>query len=201
MLPIAILVSGSGSNLQAILDESSRDPDFGAQPVIVISDRPGVAALERAQQAGVATAVVDWTDYDSREAFTAAVCDTAQQADAEALVLAGFMRILSPEAVDRFPNKILNTHPALLPAFRGANAIGDALAAGVKVTGVTIHFVDEEVDHGPIIAQQTVPVYPHDTEGSLRQRIQAIEHMLYPDVVKALARGELMVDGTHVTWQ
>ena len=201
MLPIAILVSGSGSNLQAILDESSHDPDFGAQPVIVISDRPSVAALERAQQAGVAIAVVDWTDYDSREAFTAALCDMAQQADAEALVLAGFMRILSPEAVDRFPNKILNTHPALLPAFRGANAIGDALAAGVKVTGVTIHFVDEEVDHGPIIAQQTVPVYPHDTEDSLRQRIQAIEHLLYPDVVKALARGELTVDGTHVTWQ
>ena len=201
MLPLAILVSGSGSNLQAILDQISADPDFGAKPVVVVSDRPGIMALDRADRSGVPTVVVDWVDFTSREAFTSAVCDAVEAAGAEAIVLAGFMRILGPEAVERFPNRILNTHPALLPAFRGAGAIRDALAAGVKVTGVTIHFVDEEVDHGPIIAQQAVPVYPHDTEESLHQRIQAIEHMLYPDVVKALALGELTVDGNQVSWQ
>ena len=201
MLPIAILVSGSGTNLQAILDEMSADPDYGAKPVVVMSDRPGVMALDRAARSGVPTMVVDWTDFDSRDAFTAAVCDAAEESGAEAIVLAGFMRVLGRRAVEQFPNRILNTHPALLPAFRGPHAIRDALAAGVKVTGVTIHFVDEKVDHGPIVAQQAIPVYPHDTEDSLQQRIQAIEHMLYPDVIKALAHGELVVDGNQVTWQ
>ena len=201
MLPIAILVSGSGTNLQAILDEMSADPDYGAKPVVVMSDRPGVMALDRAARSGVPTMVVDWADFDSRDAFTAAVCDAVEESGAEAIVLAGFMRVLGRRAVEQFPNRILNTHPALLPAFRGPHAIRDALAAGVKVTGVTIHFVDEKVDHGPIVAQQAIPVYPHDTEDSLQQRIQAIEHMLYPDVIKALAHGELVVDGNQVTWQ
>ena len=201
MLPIAILVSGSGTNLQAILDEMSADPDYGAKPVVVMSDRPGVMALDRAARSGVPTMVVDWADFDSRDAFTAAVCDAVEESGAEAIVLAGFMRVLGRRAVEQFPNRILNTHPALLPAFRGPHAIRDALAAGVKVTGVTIHFVDEKVDHGPIVAQQAIPVYPHDTEDSLQQRIQAIEHMLYPDVIKALAHGELVVDGNQVSWQ
>ena len=201
MLPIAILVSGSGTNLQAILDEMSADPDYGAKPVVVMSDRPGVMALDRAARSGVPTMVVDWADFDSRDAFTVAVCDAVEESGAEAIVLAGFMRVLGRRAVEQFPNRILNTHPALLPAFRGPHAIRDALAAGVKVTGVTIHFVDEKVDHGPIVAQQAIPVYPHDTEDSLQQRIQAIEHMLYPDVIKALAHGELVVDGNQVSWQ
>jgi len=187
--------------LQALLDEMAFDGDFGAKPVLVLSDRHGVPALDRAASAGVATQVVDWADHLDRDSFTAAVCDALEAAGAEAVVLAGFMRILGPAVVERFPNRILNTHPALLPSFRGAHAVREALTAGVKVTGVTIHFVDEEVDHGPIIAQQVVPVYPHDTEEALHERIQVVEHMLYPDVVKALAHGKLTVDEGHVTWQ
>ena len=200
MLPIAIFVSGSGSNLQAILDRIASDPDFGAKPVVVLADRRGIQALERADAASIPTEVVDWSDHPDRAAFTHAICNVAQGAGAEAIVLAGFMRILGPEAVARFPHRILNTHPALLPAFRGAHAIRNTLDAGVKVTGVTIHFVDEEVDHGPIIAQQAVPIFPGDTEDALRDRIQIIEHLLYPDVVKALANGLLSVEGNQVTW-
>lgn len=199
MLPIAILVSGSGTNLQALLDEMAWDEDFGAKAVLVLADRPGVKALERAEWSSVPSQVVEWTG--DRDSFTDAVVDAVKEAGAEALVLAGFMRILGPAAIEAFPNRIVNTHPALLPSFPGAHAIDETLAAGVKVTGVTVHFVDEGVDTGPIIAQQAVPVYPHDTADALRERIQAVEHMLLPDVVKALANDELAIDGNHVSWQ
>ena len=201
MLPIAVLVSGSGSNLQAIVDASRADPDFGAEVAVVISDRPGVRALQRAEASGIPAVVVAWADHPGREAFTGAVCDTAEHHGARALILAGFMRILAPEAVARFPLRIINTHPALLPAFPGAHAIPQALAHGVKVTGVTIHFVDEEVDHGPIIVQRPVPVLPGDDEPALQARIQAEEHRLYPAVVKAFATGRLTVDGRQVRWE
>ncbi len=201
LLPVAVLVSGSGSNLQAILDAAANDPDFGAGVSVVISDRPGVKALQRAVDAGVPTEVVEWGDFDDREAFTAAVCDAAERHGAVALVLAGFMRILAPEAIRRFPNRILNIHPALLPSFRGAHAVPEALAHGVRLSGVTVHFVDEEVDHGPIIAQEAVPVLPDDTEETLHARIQQREHLLYPQVVKALAHGRLQVKGRQVFWE
>lgn len=196
---IAVLVSGSGSNLQAILDRAAADPGFGAEVVLVLSDRPGVGALDRAHGAGVPTVVVDWTDHRDRVAFTAAVCDAAEGAGAEALVLAGFMRILAPEAVARFPDRIVNVHPSLLPAFPGGRAVEEALAHGVKVAGVTVHFVDEQVDHGPIIAQRAVSVDAGDTVASLHARIQAVEHELYPDVVADFAAGRLVVEGRHVT--
>jgi phosphoribosylglycinamide formyltransferase-1 len=200
-LPIAVLVSGSGSNLQAIIDAAASDGDFGASIVTVIADRPGVRGLERAAAAGIPTRVVPWTGAATRWTFTAAVCDAAEQAGARALVLAGFMRILTREAVDRFPNRILNIHPALLPAFPGAHGVRDALDHGVKVTGVTVHFVDEHVDHGPIIAQRAVPVDPQDTEESLHARIQSEEHDLFPEVVKAFAHGRLRVEGRTVVWE
>ena len=201
MLPVAVLVSGSGSNLQALLDASRSDRDFGARIVVVISDRPGVAALDRATTAGVPAEVVAWKDFDDRQGFSIAVCDTAQRHGAEALLLAGFMRILSPAAVDRFPNRIINIHPALLPAFPGAHAVPAALAHGVKVSGVTVHFVDDEVDHGPIIAQRSVPVEAGDTEETLHARIQSEEHRLFPLVVKAFAAGRLQVEGRRVIWE
>ena len=200
MLPVAVLVSGSGSNLQALLDASRTDPGFGARIVVVISDRPGVAALGRAADAGVPAEVVSWGDFNEREEFSMAVCEAAQRHGAEALLLAGFMRILSPEAIDRFPNRIINIHPALLPAFAGAHAVPAALAHGVKVSGVTVHFVDAEVDHGPIIAQRAVAVEPGDTEETLHARIQREEHRLFPEVVKAFAAGRLRVEGRHVIW-
>ena len=200
MLPVAVLASGSGSNLQALLDASRTDPGFGARIVVVISDRPGVAALGRAADAGVPAEVVSWGDFNEREEFSMAVCEAAQRHGAEALLLAGFMRILSPEAIDRFPNRIINIHPALLPAFPGAHAVPAALAHGVKVSGVTVHFVDAEVDHGPIIAQRAVAVEPGDTEETLHARIQREEHRLFPEVVKAFAAGRLRVEGRHVIW-
>jgi phosphoribosylglycinamide formyltransferase-1 len=197
-LPIAVLVSGSGSNLQALIDSQQRG-DLACSIEIVISDRTDAYGLERAAQAGITTGVVPWSDFPDREAFTERLCATAERFGARALVLAGFMRILPPLAVERFPDAIINVHPALLPSFPGAHAVPQALAHGVKLTGVTVHFVDEEVDHGPIIAQEAVPVYPNDDEASLHARIQAVEHRLLPDVVAAFGRGEIQVHGRHVT--
>ena len=201
VLPVAVLVSGSGSNLQSLLDASVADPEFGARIAVVISDRPRVGALERALGAGVPAEVVRWGEFDDRESFSLAVCDTAERYGARALILAGFMRILSPVAIDRYPNRIINIHPALLPAFPGAHAVPAALAHGVKVSGVTVHYVDDEVDHGPIIAQQAVAVRPDDTEETLHARIQKEEHVLFPIVVKAFAAGRLRVAGRHVIWE
>ncbi len=199
-LPVAVLVSGSGSNLQAIIDAADA-PSYGAEIVAVISDRPGVRALERAATAGIPSEVVAWKDFDDRAAFSAAICDAADAYGADALILAGFMRILAPNAIARFPNRILNTHPALLPAFPGAHAVPEAIAHGVKLTGVTIHFVDEEVDHGPIIRQVAVAIESGDTEATLQARIQAEEHRVYPEVIDAFARGRLEVLGRAVTWK
>ena len=194
-----MLVSGSGSNLQALIDAAAADPDFGAEVAVVLSDKPDAGGLARAAAAGIATEVVRWSG--DRAAFSAEICDAAVRHGAEAMVLAGFMRIVAPVAVERFPNRILNIHPALLPAFPGAHAVPQALEHGVTVTGVTVHFVDEQVDHGPIIAQEAVPVRPDDTEESLHARIQEVEHRLYPEVVDAFARGRLAVDGRRVTWK
>ncbi len=145
--------------------------------------------------------VVDWSEASDRDSFTAAVCDAAERCGAEALVCAGFMRILAPEAIRRFPHRVINIHPALLPAFPGAHAVEEALDHGVKVTGVTVHFVDELVDHGPIIAQEAVAVLPDDTADSLHTRLQAVEHRLYPEVVNALAEGRLEISDRIVTWK
>ncbi|MGI9528379.1 MAG: phosphoribosylglycinamide formyltransferase [Acidimicrobiia bacterium] len=197
-LPIAVLISGSGSNLQALIDAQA-DGALACAIEVVISDRPNVKGLDRAQAAGIPTRVVAWADHTSRNSFTDAVCGTAVEFGAEALVLAGFMRILSPSAVRRYPNAIINVHPALLPAFPGAHAVPEALAHGVTLTGVTVHFVDAEVDHGPIIAQEAVPVLPGDDEGSLHARIQAVEHRLLPQVVDAFCRGLVSVKGRQVS--
>lgn len=197
IIDIGVLVSGSGSNLQALIDT----PDLGAAIRVVVADRPGIKALDRAHQAGIPTAILPWEDYESRSEFSTAVADTVEGAGAKVVVLAGFMRVLSSETVSRFPNRILNIHPSLLPAFPGANAVAKALAHGVKVTGVTIHLVDEEVDHGPIIAQRAVPVLPEDDVAALHARIQVQEHDLYPRVVRAFVAGEVSVVGGEVIWR
>lgn len=197
---MAVLISGSGSNLQAILDARADDPNFPAQPVLVISDRHGAGGLLRAKAAGITAEVIDWSDYPDRSSFTAAICDLLDRHEVELVVLAGFMRVLSVEAVRRFPQGIVNIHPALLPAFPGARAVEEALAYGVKTTGVTVHFVDEHVDHGPIIAQEPVTVMAADNVESLHRRIQTIEHRLYPKCVAAAAAGRLRVQGRLVIW-
>lgn len=191
---IAVLVSGSGSNLQALLDRQGR-----YRVACVVSDRHGVRALERAEAAGVPTTVVPWEG--NREQFTRAVCETVEKARVGLVVLAGFMRILGVEAVRRFPHRILNIHPSLLPAFPGANAVAQALVHGVKQTGITIHFVDEEVDHGPIIAQVAVEIRDGDDEAVLHSRLQTEEHRMYPAVVEAVVRGDIEVHGRRVEWR
>lgn len=197
IIDIGVLVSGSGSNLQALIDT----PDLGAEIRVVVADRPGIKALDRAEQAAIPSTVLPWDDYGSRGEFSTAVADVIEGAGAEVMVLAGFMRILASEAVSRFPNRILNIHPSLLPAFPGAKAVAQALAHGVKVTGVTIHLVDEEVDHGPIVAQRAVPVLPDDDVEALHARIQVQEHDLYPRVVRAFVAGEVTVVDGEVMWR
>jgi phosphoribosylglycinamide formyltransferase-1 len=196
IINIAVLASGSGTNLQALIDA----PDPGVDIGLVLSDRADATALERARAAGIPTTVLSWSDYGSRSEFSAAVRDQIEHADVDIVVLAGFMRVLGGEVVGAFRNQILNIHPSLLPAFPGAHAVEQALEHGVKMTGVTVHFVDEEVDHGPIIAQRAVPVLPDDNRASLHARIQVEEHDLYPKVVAALARGEIAVEGRKVRW-
>lgn len=196
-IKIAVLASGSGTNLQALIDTT----DLGAEISLVLSDRPDAAALERASAVGIETAVLPYKAYGSRAEFCAAVAETVEDAGAEALVLAGFMRVLDSVIVGVFRDRILNIHPSLLPAFPGGNAVDQALEHGVKVTGVTVHFVDEAIDHGPIIAQRAVPVLPGDDRDSLHARIQIEEHTLYPYVVSAFARGEIVIDGRKVNWE
>jgi phosphoribosylglycinamide formyltransferase-1 len=194
---LAVLVSGEGSNLQALIDH----PDRAYKIAVVISDRSGIGALGKALNAGIPVEVVEWADFVSRDEFTTAVCDAAQARGVTGLVLAGFMRILSPSAMSRFPDAIINVHPALLPSFPGANAVEQALEHGVTYTGVTVHFVDEQVDHGPIIVQQPVRVNDDDDSETLHSRIQEVEHDLFPEVVAAFARGDIHVESGRVRWK
>lgn len=188
-----MLASGSGTNLQALLDTE----EIRERIVLVISDRPA-AALDRAREAGVDTTLVRYSDFADRASFSLAMAEAVERSGAKGVVLAGFMRILSPPFIDRFPNRILNIHPSLLPAFPGRRAVEEAIEGGVEMTGVTVHFVDEEVDHGPIVAQTAVPVMPEDTVASLHGRIQEVEHVLYPEVVKAFVSGGLSVEDGRV---
>jgi phosphoribosylglycinamide formyltransferase 1 len=191
---VAVLVSGHGSNLQALLDAAAA-PGSGMAVVLVAADRPDAFGLERARRAGVDTAVVRPADHPDRRAFDLALRDRVAAARPDVVCLAGFMRILGPAFVRAFPDRIVNTHPSLLPAFRGAHAVRDALAYGVKVTGCTVHLVDEEVDHGPVLFQAAVPVEPGDDEDRLHERIKAQEHRLLPLAVRLLAQGRVRVEG------
>lgn len=195
---LAVLVSGSGTNLQALLDASAADPDFGGEVVVVGSDRPGAGGLDRARAAGIATVVQPLASHPDRSTWEAALRADLTAHRPDVVVLAGFMRLLSGAFLAGWPDRVVNTHPSLLPAFRGAHAVREALAYGVTVTGCTVHLVDEEVDHGPIIAQEAVPVHPHDDEVSLHERIKAVEHRLLPAGVRALCHDELELVGRHV---
>jgi phosphoribosylglycinamide formyltransferase 1 len=191
---IAVLVSGAGTNLQALLD----DPMAGPAIVLVVSDRPGVFALERASRAGLKALVLQPGDFESREAHDVALVQALKQEAIDVVVLAGYMRILSREFVDAFENRVLNIHPSLLPAFPGAHAVRDAIDWGVKVTGVTVHLVDSDVDHGPIVSQEPVLVLPGDDETSLHRRIQEVEHRIYRQAAALLGEGRLKVEGRRV---
>jgi phosphoribosylglycinamide formyltransferase-1 len=191
---IAVLVSGGGTNLQALLD----DPDIAPSIVVVLSDRSGVRALDRAAAREVETIVVEPAGFGDREAYTLAVRDALQSRNVDVVVNAGYMRVLTATFADAFAGRWLNVHPALLPSFPGAHAVADALAWGVKVMGVTVHLVDEEVDHGPIVSQEAIAVHDGDDWDSLEARVHAVEHRLLPAAVKALMEGRLDVEGRRV---
>jgi phosphoribosylglycinamide formyltransferase-1 len=195
---LAVLVSGNGSNLQALLEAQARGQLAPGAIALVISNRPGVLALGRAAQFGVPALTVDHKAYASRQAFEDALLAALDAHGVEAIVLAGFMRILTARFTARFPLRILNTHPSLLPSFPGAHAPADALAHGAKVTGVTVHFVDATLDGGPIIAQRALAIEDGDDAVSLHRRIQRLEHQLLPEVVAQLARGQLLCEGRVV---
>lgn len=196
-MKIGVLVSGTGTNLQALIDAQARGELAPAEIAIVISNKPDVPALARAAAAGVPAEVVEHRGL-ARAAFEDRLHAALARRGVEAVVLAGFMRVLTAAFVDRYPLRIINTHPSLLPAFPGIDAAAQALAHGVKLTGVTIHFVDASLDGGPIIAQVAVPVLDGDDPRTLQARIQREEHRLLPIVVRRLAAGELSCQGRLV---
>lgn len=191
---LAVLASGTGTNLQALMD----DAVVGPHVALVVSDRPEAGALQRARDRDVPIAVCRPQDHPDRAAHDRALRDLLRAEGIDCVALAGYMRIVGPELIAAFPERIVNLHPALLPAFPGMRSVADALEWGVKVTGVTVHLVDEEVDHGPIVAQEPVPVRPHDDLDSLLGRVHETEHRIFPMAVRALVEGRLKVDGRVV---
>lgn len=196
---LGVLVSGGGTNLQAILD-AARDPGYPARVVAVISDRDGVQALERAVAAGADAATVRLEDFPDRESFTRAVMDELEKRQVGIVATAGYMKLLSPSMFERYAGRILNTHPSLLPSFPGyaRKVLRETLASGVKVSGATIHFLDEGTDTGPIVFQECVRVEYGDTAESLHARIQDVEHRLLPEAIRLLAEERLSVEGRRV---
>ena len=197
-LKIAVLVSGSGTNLQTLIEQLHQDETSGIEIAVVISDRRKAYALTRAAFADIPTHVVRTQDFENRVNFDAEISRLIEHYAAELIVLAGFMKLFQSPFVRKYENRIINVHPTLLPAFPGAHPVTDTLAYGVKIAGVTVHFVDEGVDSGPIIAQTAVPVLDTDDEESLHDRIQVEEHQLYPKVIKWYAQGKLKVEGRKV---
>ncbi len=197
-LRVVVLVSGTGTNLQALLD-AARDQHYPARVVAVGSDRLATPAAERAQRVGVPTFAVGLADYPDREAWDRALTDTVAQHEPGLVVLAGFMKLVGPAFLARFPGSVINTHPALSPAFPGMHGPRDALAYGVKVSGCTIFVVDDGVDTGPIVAQAAVPVLDGDDQTSLHERIKTVERGLLVDTVARMARDGWTVTGRKVT--
>lgn len=193
-LPIAVLVSGSGSNLQALIDRIE-DGCVAARIAVVVSNKPGAYGLTRAANHGIPTVVLPHAEYADRAAYDAALLAAVTDSGAEAVILAGFMRLLGASFVGAFRERMLNIHPALLPSFAGLHGQGDAAAYGVKISGATVHFVDEKMDNGPIVIQAAVPALPDDDGSTLGARILALEHRIYPQAVAWLASGRLAVEG------
>jgi phosphoribosylglycinamide formyltransferase-1 len=194
---VAVLVSGHGSNLQALID-ASRDPDYPAQIAVVISNKATAFALKRAQVSGIPAYGLDGAAYAGRGEFEDAALEKLAEHQVRIVCLAGFMRILSARFLQRFAGPVLNIHPALLPSFPGLHAARQALEHGVKITGCTVHFVDAGTDSGPILAQTAVPVLPGDDEATLSARIQQQEHRLYPAALRWVAEGAASLEGRKV---
>lgn len=202
-MKFCVLVSGGGSNLQSLIDHVQAG-DIPAEICGVISSRKGVYALERAAQHGIPAVVISRKAFDSVEAYDAALLSAIEQMGADFLVLAGYLSILGPSVIRQFPNRIINIHPALLPSFGGKGYYGlnvhkKVLEYGVKVTGATVHFVDEGTDTGPIILQDCLQIHPDDTPEGLQLRVMEIEHRILPEAVALMARNRLHVSGRIVT--
>ena len=191
---VAILISGRGSNMVALI-EAAKDTNFPAEIVLVISNEPAAEGLKRAGDAGIATAVVDHRPFGKdREAFERALQAAIEPHAIDLICLAGFMRLLTPWFIAQWQGRMLNVHPALLPAFKGLDTHARALAAGVKQHGATVHFVVPEMDAGPVIVQEAVPVLPDDTETTLAARVLAVEHRIYPQALRMVAEGLARID-------
>jgi phosphoribosylglycinamide formyltransferase-1 len=193
----AVLASGRGSNFAA-LARAVKNGSLKADLALLVCDNPQAAVLDKAKRAGVKSVLVERRNFSSKEAFEREIIAHLRKEKIDVVVLAGFMRLLSPSFVREFKNRILNIHPALLPSFKGEHGIQDAFNYGVKATGVTVHLVDEEMDHGPIILQQAVPIRETDTLETLEKRIHAAEHRLYPKAIKLFVEGKLKVTGRKV---
>ena len=191
---IAVLISGRGSNLQALIDEQTSG-QLGATIALVVANRADAGGLTKAQDAGIPTRVVSHKDYADRAAFEHALVDVLRAADVTLVCLAGFMRLLGPTFLDAFPNRILNIHPSLLPAFPGVDAAHQAWTHGVKIAGATVHLVTGELDGGPIVRQAAVPVHDDDTPDALAARILLEEHRIYAEAVRDVLRGDWTIDG------
>lgn len=181
----AIFASGAGSNFQAIM-EANRENELGCEIVLLVCDKPEAKVIEKAANFGVTTHIADPKTFPSKEAYEQAVVSKLQGAKVDWIFLAGYMRIVGPTLLQAYDRAIVNIHPSLLPAFPGLDAIGQAFRANAQTTGVTIHYIDEGVDTGPIIDQEALEILPTDTEETLKQRIQEIEHRLYPKVIRNL---------------
>ncbi|MFH1593457.1 MAG: phosphoribosylglycinamide formyltransferase [Candidatus Omnitrophota bacterium] len=195
---IAVFASGSGTNLQAIIDSISRG-EIKAKLSLVVSDNKDAFALTRAKNAGIGTFVLSPGSFPSREGYDKEIIKRLERDNIDLIVLAGFMRLVSGYFVNRYKNKIMNIHPALLPSFKGVNAIKDAFESGAKKTGVTVHFIDELMDHGPVILQETVDINENETLKKLEEKIHKVEHKLYPKAVKLFVEGRLRVEGDKVS--
>jgi phosphoribosylglycinamide formyltransferase-1 len=197
MIKLGVLISGGGSNLQAIIDAIEAGM-LDAEIVAVISNKADAYGLERAKSAGIPAVHIDSAAYESAQEYNCAIRDELLGCKVDYVVMAGYMKLLGTEVLDAFPMRVLNLHPALLPSFAGAHGIEDALAYGVKVTGITVHFADEVFDRGPIIAQTAIEVFEDDTLETLTARIHAAEHKLYPKALQWIALNKVSVDGRCV---
>ncbi len=197
MLNIAVFASGRGTNFGAII-RAVKKGKIKANLALLISDNPKAGAIARAKRAGIKVALVKREDFTSKADFENKIIEHLEENKIDLIVLAGFMRLLSPELVSKYSGRILNIHPALLPSFKGTEAIKDAFDYGVKVTGVTVHFVDEKMDHGPVILQKEVKIEENDTLESLEKKVHKIEHRLYPEAVRLYVEGKLKLEGRKV---
>ncbi len=194
---IAVFASGFGSNLQALIDYNKKY-GLNGDIVLVFSNNKDAIALERAKKNKIKSVFMDSTKYSGREKYDSKIIETLEEEKIDLVVLAGYMLLLSQEFARKFKNKILNIHPALLPSFKGTNGIKDAYQYGVKVTGVTVHFVDGELDSGPIILQEAFPIDPDDSIEELEEKIHKVEHKIYPEAVKYFCEDRLKIDGRMV---